>query len=95
MFIVPLQHTMTELYFDGWQSGLNITVSHWPFSEHVQETTGYTWHLPVKMAGRKRTSILVVVLSLIIPSLRRKTGARLLLGPWKDGKGNTMLPMRV
>ena len=53
------------------------------------------WHLPVKMAGRKRTSILVVVLSLILASLSRKTGARLLLGPSKDGNGNTMLPTRV
>ena len=36
--------------------GLNITVGHRPFSEHAQEMTGYTWHLPVKMAGRKHTS---------------------------------------
>lgn len=36
--------------------GLNITVGHWPFSEDEQEMTGNTWHLPVKLVSRKRTS---------------------------------------
>ena len=39
--------------------GLNITVGHRPFSEHVCEMTGRTWHLPVKMAGRKRANVSV------------------------------------
>ena len=36
--------------------GLNITVDHRPFSERAEEMTGYTWHLPVKMAGQKHTN---------------------------------------
>ena len=50
-------------------------VGHWPFSEHAQEMTSYTWHLPVKIAGRKRKSTSSIVLALILASLRRKTGA--------------------
>ena len=34
-------------------------VGHRPFSEHAQEMTGYTWHLPVKMADRN-VQVLVV-----------------------------------
>ena len=43
----------------------------------------------------ENVQVLVVVLSWILASLRRKTGTRLLLGPSKDGNGNTMLPTRV
>ena len=74
-------------------AGLNITVGHRPFSEHAQEMTGYTWHLPVKMASRNVQ--VLVLLALILASLRRKTGARLLLGPSKNGKSNTTLTTRV
>lgn len=75
-------------------SGLTITVSHWPFSEQVQEMTSYMWHLSVKMAGRKCTS---TSNSSIFDSSQteKKDRPRLLLGPLKDGKGNTMLPTRV
>ena len=31
-------------------------VGHRSFSEHVREMACHTWHLPVKMAGRKRAS---------------------------------------
>ena len=35
--------------------GLNNNSRPSAISEHMQEMTGYMWHLPVKMAGRKRT----------------------------------------
>ena len=78
-------------------------VSPRPFSDNSQEMTSYTWDLPVKMACQNGLSkwpvenaqVLVVVLALILASLRRKTGARLLLGPSKDGNSNTTLTTRV
>ena len=58
------------------------SVGHRPFSEHAHEMTGYTWHLPVKMT-RRNVQVLVVVLTLILTSLRRKRGTRLLIERWQ------------